>query len=79
MNTAEYVTTIVCLTVFSLGTVLSLIFYLGPRIDRLGQRIGQAGRQTGGGTPPSVVNPAAVERYRRRLRGDPEPEAGAGS
>jgi hypothetical protein len=51
MNTAEYVTTIVCLTVFFLATVLALVWYLGRRIDRAIERA-ERPRATGTTGPP---------------------------
>ena len=39
MNTAESLTTIISLSVFMLGSILALIWYIGGRIDRLDERI----------------------------------------
>jgi hypothetical protein len=40
VSTAEVLTTVIALSVFMLGTVAALIWYLGARIDRLDDRLG---------------------------------------
>lgn len=39
MTTTEFLATVISLSVFMLGTVLALVWYIGGRVDRLEDRL----------------------------------------